>query len=318
MGLEALWIMTRNVLVFVALAIPGFILVKTKLIKQEQSGVLSAILMYVGIPFLILNSMLNNVKFDVGTLGLMGSAAAVGIGYTLVMFFLSKPLTKMEKEEKTKGIMRFCMTFPNNGFLGIPLAMAVFGAGAKEVLVVIIINIINNVSMYAFGVCLISRDRKSINLKKIFLNPALIAFALGVILNLLKVKDYVPEVGTYTSHFSNMVTPVSMTVLGMKMGSVNFSGLLKSWRMYYVSLWKLVLFPMALVVGLFLLSQGWIAYSALMGMFIAFAMPTAGLASTFSDKFNGDTENAVAFTLGTTLLSIVTIPLLYALLNVIL
>ena len=48
-----------------------------------------------------------------------------------------------------------------------------------------------------------------------------------------------------------------------------------------------------------------------LGVLIAFAMPTAGLASTFSDNFGGDTENAVAFTLGTTVLSIITIPLLY-------
>ena len=50
----------------------------------------------------------------------------------------------------------------------------------------------------------------------------------------------------------------------------------------------------------------------------AFAMPTAGLASTFADGFNGDTENAVAFTLGTTILSILTIPTLYWLLNLLL
>ena len=52
----------------------------------------------------------------------------------------------------------------------------------------------------------------------------------------------------------------------------------------------------------------------IVGVFIAFAMPTAGLASTFSDTFNGDTDNAVAFTLGTTILSVITIPIIYWLL----
>ncbi len=46
-------------------------------------------------------------------------------------------------------------------------------------------------------------------------------------------------------------------------------------------------------------------------MFVAFAMPTAGLASAFADSLGGDTKNAVAFTLGTTIISIVTIPVLY-------
>lgn len=57
--MDALYLMLKNVLIFVLLAIPGVILVKTKLIKQEQTAVLSNLLMYVGMPFLIFNSTLN-------------------------------------------------------------------------------------------------------------------------------------------------------------------------------------------------------------------------------------------------------------------
>ena len=45
--MDALWIMLRNVIVFVALALPGYILVKTKVLKQEQSGALSKLLLSV-------------------------------------------------------------------------------------------------------------------------------------------------------------------------------------------------------------------------------------------------------------------------------
>ena len=55
--------------------------------------------------------------------------------------------------------------------------------------------------------------------------------------------------------------------------------------------------------------------SIILGVFVAFSMPTAGLAATFADEFGGDTENAVIFTLGTTVLSVLTIPTLYWLLN---
>ena len=51
--MNELWIMLRNVIVFVALALPGYILVKTKVLKQEQSGALSKLLMYVGKQLLI-------------------------------------------------------------------------------------------------------------------------------------------------------------------------------------------------------------------------------------------------------------------------
>ena len=310
---DALIIMLKNVIVFVALAIPGYLLIKTKLLKKEQSGALSMLLMYVGMPFLIFSSTINNITINTELLATIGIVLGIGVVYTFAMFFVSKPLTKMEREEKTQGMMRFSSVFSNNGFLGIPLAMAVFGAGSMALMVVIILNIVTNVLMYTLGIYLISGDRKAISLKKAFLNPVLIAFVIGIIANLLDVKGYVPEVATYSTHFSNLVTPISMTILGMKMGGVKFLELFKSWKTYYVSALKLVVFPMIIVAIVFVLNQvtAIITPDMVLGVLIAFAMPTAGLASTFSDNFGGDTENAVAFTLGTTVLSIVTIPLLY-------
>jgi predicted permease len=310
---DALIIMLKNVIVFVALAIPGFLLIKTKLLKKEQSGALSMLLMYVGMPFLIFSSTINNITINTELLATIGIVLGIGVVYTFAMFFVSKPLTKMEREQKTQGMMRFSNVFSNNGCLGIPLAMAVFGAGSMALMVVIILNIVTNVLMYTLGIYLISGDRKAISLKKAFLNPVLIAFVIGIIANLLNVKGYVPEVATYSTHFSNLVTPISMTILGMKMGGVKFLELFKSWKTYYVSALKLVVFPMIIVAIVFVLNQvtAIITPDMVLGVLIAFAMPTAGLASTFSDNFGGDTENAVAFTLGTTVLSIVTIPLLY-------
>ena len=139
--MDALFIMFKNVLVFVALALPGFILVKSKILSQEQSGSLSKLLMFVGMPFLILTSVINNISFDANLLATIGIVFAIAIIYTIVAFFASKPLSSMEKQEKTRGMIRFSMVFSNNGFLGIPLAMAVFGANSMVVMVVIIINI---------------------------------------------------------------------------------------------------------------------------------------------------------------------------------
>ena len=216
-------------------------------------------------------------------------------------------------------MIRFCMSFSNNGFLGIPLAVAVFGANSPIMTVLVVLNIITNILMYTLGVYLISGNKSKISLKKAFLNPVLIAFIIGIVLNLLKVNTYIPEVSTFSSHFSGLVTPLSMTILGMKMAEIKFTLLFKSWRMYYVCALKLILFP-TIIVGLLLavdkiFSANTIDNSVILGFFIAFAMPTAGLASTFADGFGGDTENAVSMTLGTTLLSILTIPILYWILS---
>ena len=317
--MEAFKQMLIKVLVFVALAIPGYLLVKKKELTQAQSGALSKLLMYVGMPFMILKNCLNEkMQFSGEPLRMMGVVAIIGIAYTFAIFFVSTPLTDMEKDEKTKGMMRFCSVFSNSGFLGLPLAEAVFGAGSKEVIVIIVLNIITNVLMYTLGVYLVSGDKNAMSLKKAFLNPVLIAFVIGVTVRLLDVKAYVPteyynSVEGYINNLAGLVTPVSMIILGMKMGGVNFADLFKSWKTYYVSALKLVAFPLVIVAFALALKMVLpiITKEVVVGIFLAFGTPTAGLASTFSDNYDGDTQNAVAFTLGSTLLSVITIPVIY-------
>ena len=308
--MDALWIMLKNVIVFVLLAVPGYLLVKTKILKGKESAALSKMLTYVGMPFLVLSSTLN-VTFNGEFTKSIILVGVIGIIFTVATFFLSALLVKKGDEAKKQGMMRFCMIFSNNGFLGIPLAKAVFG-DAPCVTYLIILNIITNVLMFTLGIYLISGDKQAISLKKAFLSPVLIAFILGIVLNLLKVKAYVPEISTYATHFSNIVTPISMTILGIKMAEVNFPALFTKWQTYFVSAIKLVVFPVAGVAIMFLLKLLLnVNADMILGFFVAFAMPTAGLASTFSDQHDGDTENAVAFTLGSTIFSVATIPVLY-------
>ena len=320
--MDELLIMLRNVLMFIALALPGFILVKTELIKKEQSEPLAKLLIYIGLPMLIFNGVVNNVTIDGSSMLAIGIVALIGLIYQLATFFATRPLTVMEKNEKTRGMMRFSAAFNNNGFLGIPLAMAVFGGGSPVVTVLIVINIMTNILLYTLGIYLVSGDKSKISWKKAFLNPVLIAFLIGLAVNLIDVKTYVPEIVSFSTHFSNIVTPLSMIVLGMKLGGIKFTSILSSKKLYYVAALKLIVFPIIIVAALIAIkiATGGVIIndSVVLGAFIAFAVPTAGLASTFADCFDGDTDNAVIFTLGTTILSVVTIPVLYWVICVIL
>lgn len=315
-------IIFRNVLLFVALAVPGYLLVKSSKLKAAGSGPLSLLLMYVGLPFLIFNSTVKNLVITPSLVLYLLAVAGLGIVFLLMMFFLSSVFAKGERDIKKSGVFRFSAMFANNGFLGIPLGMAVFGADSPVMTVLIMLNIINNVVLYTVGIYLISGDKKNMSLKKAFLNPVFIAFVCGLIVNVLGVKDVVPEVMTFAGHFSNIVTPVSMVILGMKMAEMDMKKLFVSGKMYYVSFLRLILFP-ALITAALLAAKAFIpgaffSVDLILGFFIAFAMPTAGMASTFADTFNGDVEGAAIQTLGSTLLSVITIPLLYTLLCMIL
>ena len=208
--------------------------------------------------------------------------------------------------------MRFAMVYTNSGFLGIPLASAVFGSDSVIVIYIILLNIISNLFLFTVGVYMISGDKSHIQIKKALVNPVLIAFILGIILNLTGVVSYVPELLTFSDYFKHIVTPISMTVLGIKMGTVRFRELFNRPAMYYTSLIRLVIFPALAVVLLWALG-GVIPVDTdmLLGMLIGFACPTAAMATALAEKYDGDTENAVIYTLGTTVLSVITIPMLY-------
>lgn len=315
--------MLKNVLLFVLLAVPGYILVKSKLLKQEQSGVLSSLLMYVGMPFLIVSGTIGisfNKDIIIGLLTVTILGTALTFAIFLISFFFAKYKSENDKEfqKKRRGMMRFAEIFSNNGFLGLPLALAI-GVNPTVFAYLVVLNIINNVLIYTLGMYLISGDKKTISIKNILLNPVLLGFVAGIILNLSDVTKIVPEIATYSDHFKNLVTPISMLILGMKMGGIKFSTLFKEKTLYLVSAVKLVLVPVLCVAITYLIATLFSlnVQDLTTALFIAFAMPTAGLATAFADKYGGDIDGAVIYILGSTIISIITIPVLYMLLNMI-
>ncbi len=313
--------MLKNTLLFVALAIPGYLLVKIKLLKQQDSAVLSNLLTYIGLPFMIFSGTIG-VSFNADTLTNLGISAVFAILVTVAFFFLTnlfyfRVKSKDDEDrltlEKRKGMLRFCTLLSNNGFLGLPLAAAVFDNNTFTC--VVIFNIVTNMFIYTLGVYLASCDRKTVSFKKIIYNPVLIAFVLGVICNLLGIKKLVPEMVSFSDHFKNLVTPLAMLVLGMKMGNIKFSVLFKNVQLYIVSLYKLIVMPVvATAIAFCFYRFEFVGLDIVNAVFIAFAMPTAGLAPVFADKFKSDIDCATICTLGTTIFSIITIPLLYLLL----
>ena len=310
--MDTFMIMLKNVLIFVLLAVPGYLLVRGKILGAKESGTLSKLLTNIGMPFLILSSALK-LEFNGELTKNIILIGVLGVLFILFMFF-STALFCRDKNEKIRGMMRFSAIFANNGFIGIPLVAAVFGSDSIVMAYIIILNILNNVLMFTLGVYLVSGDKKAINVKKALLNPVLLAVLAGVALNLLGINKFLPELQTYATHFSGIVTPLSMLVLGMKLAEVPMKKLFTSGRMYYVSGLRLVLYPALATLVLLLCNMVPalnLGTDGVLAFFVAYAMPVAGLASAFADQYGGDGENAVILTLGSTVLSVATIPVLY-------
>ena len=312
--MDAFWVMFRTIAIFLLLAVPGFILVKLKIFKEGDAAGLSKVLVYFGLPFQTFTGIVDKLVLDGKMLLLLGITFVLGLVLTFLVCLATRPLTAREKNAETRGVLRFASSFPNNGFLGIPLAMAVFGDG-KVLALVIVLNIANNLMMYTFGRVMIGGGKEKMDFRKAFLNPVLFAFVLGLAANALGLKNLVPEISTYSGYFAAVVAPLSMTVAGIQLGSVSLKALFASGKVYYTAFLKLFLFPAAVTALTFavkLLTGGTLFDGeTVMAFFIAFAMPTAGLATTFAIQFRSDKETATACMLGTTVLAVISVPLLY-------
>ena len=314
--MEEFLIMLKNVTMLVFLAMPGFIIVKSKLLKNQDSNIVSKVVLYISVPFFIITSTLNVDLTGSLALKFLIIALLYSAGLFL-LFFVSIIFLKKGNDKLLRGLERFCVIFANNGFLGLPLAEAVFGQANLELIsLIVVINVINNIFLMILGGYMFSGDKKTISLKAVLTSPTLIAFVVGVALNLVKVKSIFPEAYSYSEYFKNIITPLSMTVLGMKFAGISISKIFSNKRVYYISLLKLVVLPciimaILVVVDIFISIDINIIYA----MFIGFATPTASLATSLADRYNVGEEESTLYVLGTTLFSVITLPVLYYFLN---
>ena len=315
----AFLVMLKHIAIYVALTLPGYLLVKTHVLKTERTGVLSKLLLYVATPCLIVSSIVKYVPFDNEHLFLNLGSVAVGIIFTFIIYFLSKPLSLFENGTK-RGMIRFCMCF--GSLLSIPLSVAVFGSSMITAVAVITSSTMSAL-MFPLGIALIKDDVKMINVKHFFVNPAFIGIVFGVILNLIHIQNFFPEIIIYPTVLSGLVTPVSMLILGMKLGGMKISNLIKSPRVYYVSALRIIGFPILLCAILIPLSfipalSNVITDDFITGAFIAFVMPTAGFSSTFAARYNGDIRSSNSYPIASAYMSLITLPILYMILTLIL
>ena len=94
--MDALLIMLKNVMIFVLLAVPGYVMVKAKILSPSESGGISKILTWVGLPFMILTSTLK-VNFTKDFAASMSVIAIFSLVYIFFMFFTSVLLVKNVK-----------------------------------------------------------------------------------------------------------------------------------------------------------------------------------------------------------------------------
>ena len=309
--MDALYI----VLLFMALLIPGFILGKLKLLQDGAAVSLSNILMYVAMPFLVFVKLLDINFRAIGWLPIAVSAI-LPILLSFLLPLIGKYLCRAEDGKKRAAI--FCAAFPNCGFLGIPLAAAMFPEKPEIILYISIFNVVSTFLLLTLGIYILSGDKRKIDLKKTLISPICIAMLLGIIASLCHVKAHAPYVYSFSETLAQLCTPLSMIALGYELSKMQPLNMWKSLDVYAVALIRLLLSPLFAFLILLLLKFGLhlnVDSSLAFAMMIATAVSTAASAPAMTKKYELDSEYTAALTLVNTLLFTLTLPLTYLAFN---
>ncbi len=318
-----------TVLSLVILIIPGYLLVKTKLFGDKADAVLSSLVLYGCQPMLVFMSFQKtafNSKIALNMLTVAGLAILVHLIMIGFVYLAVRTKNADAKKKAKLNCLRFSSMFSNCGYMGLPFLQSLFGDGNAEIIIYggIIIAIFN-ILTWSIGVCMMTGDKKQISVKKALLNPTVIAIFIGLavffiaqkpIVNLAPdgnvLDDILTKLMQAFNYLGEMVTPLAMIVIGVKLANQNLKSIfLDKWAYFNAFIKLVVMSVVAMLVVAFLPVDNAVKYA----VFFCLSMPSATNTVLFAVRFGGDGNSASVFVLLSTLLSVATIPLMFLIFN---
>lgn len=296
-----------NVLLTLIYIIPGFLCCKAKIAKAEHLPSISAILVYVCSPCMIISSFLETER-SWHNFGRIMFFFLVALVIQTLLTFLLYTLFHKKFEDVKYRMLTVSFGLGNAGFFGIPIIKALL-PGYPEVACFACVYIVGmNMLTFTIGAYCLTGDKKRMALNKAFLNPSFISLIIAIILYALNVQSIMPEkLVDALSLLSRTTTPICMIILGIRLASVSFKKLFSRIYVYIICLCKLLIFPFACLLIVYFLPFDNIFKAS---MFILGGTPCAAVMLNIAEMYNGETELAANCVLLSTLLSIFTIPII--------
>lgn len=293
-----------QMLVLLILLIVGVIAAKTGVIDRETNRRLTNFTLIIPQTCMILGSVLN-VDLGLTPMKILGVMLAGCAMYgVLVLLSFVVPLIYRAKP-RDKGIYSFMTIFGNVGFMGFPVVNSIFGPTA--LFYAALLNIHFNTLAYSLGISLIGNTggKMKIDWKKL-VNAPLIAAALSIFIVCFNIR--VPEpVAEAVGMLGDMIVPCSMIIIGSSLGNQKFKDVFCDWRAYAFAPVRLFVAPILLwaVLRLFIHDTVLLGTMTVLG-----AMPVAAFATMLSIQYGGNEEMASRSVFVSTVLSVVTIPII--------
>ena len=287
-----------------AIMIMGYVVVKAGLMKASESKSVSVILVYLVIPCVIIKAFQVDYTPDVqkGLFLAIAAAVAVHILFLLITIPLKK-IFQMDVIEQATSI------YSNAGILVIPLVQELLGQ--DYVIYSSAYIAVQLILLWTQGKNMLCEEEK-LEWKKIFLNVNIISIIAGIVLFLFRIK--LPAgVQDVLGMMNNMIGPLGMLLAGMAIAEVPLKSIFTKKRNYLSVALRLFLYP---VLGLFLMKAIQIVVNLenssqiLLTVYLACVTPACASVTSMAQLYDKDAAYASSLYVLTTLLSIVTMPMM--------
>ena len=297
----AITVALQVIIIFILIGV-GFVLTKTKKINDAGVKQLTDILLITVTPCVIIQAY--QKEFDIEYLnGLMLAALA-----TLIIHIIAVVISFVvfrKKEDNCYRVSRFAAVCSNCGFMAIPLLSAALGSDGvfygSAYLVVF------TLFYWTFGVYICTENvKKCFSIKSIFINPGVIGVIIGLFFFFGRIT--LPDVLASAVNFmASLNTPLAMLILGSFLVKVDVFKAFKNINLYLVCFLRLLLIPF---LGILTISMLKIEPTIAKTVLICAACPVATVTSLFASKYELDSVYASETVAISTILSILTIPLI--------
>ena len=288
-----------------AIVVVGYVAGKKEYMGGTFDKRLSKLVIDITCPALILSSAMTGELPDRRyILPLLGISTLTYILLIGVALWMPRLLTKKKADE---GAIGFALMFGNVGFMGYPIVASIFGHEA--VFYAAVLNVVNTFTVFTIGTILITGktvDGPKFQKKVLWSTPMISAY-LTMLIVALRIEGIPTWISQPLSMIGNITVPAALLIIGSSMSQLPLRALLGTPSIYATTLMRLVVLPVALYFLMRLLGFS----DFVVGInTVVIAMPVATYGTILCLRHGKDTTLITEVTFITTLLSMLTIPLL--------
>lgn len=296
-----------------AIVVVGYIAGKLGYMGGTFDKKLSKVVIDITCPALILSSAMTGELPDRRyILPLLGISVLTYVLLTGVALLLPRFLTKKKDDE---GVIGFAMMFGNVGFMGYPIVASIFGHEA--VFYAAVLNVVNTFTVFTVGTMLIvGKNQSTVEekemsqkkmLRKVLYSTPMLSAYLTMLIVALEIKDIPEFISQPLTMIGNITVPAALLIIGSSMSQLPLRALLGNSTIYTTTLMRLAILPIGIHYLMTLLGFS----SFVVGInTVVIAMPVATYGTILCLRHGKDTTLITEVTFITTLLAMISIPLL--------